>query len=122
MSATPDIDPQETQEWLEALDSLIEAEGLDRTHFMLEQLIARARASGAYLPYSANTAYINTIPAHKEQYTPGDPALEWRIRSINRWNAMAMVVKANRKNSELGGHIASYASAATLYETGYNHF
>ncbi|MFT4580318.1 MAG: pyruvate dehydrogenase E1 component [Gammaproteobacteria bacterium] len=122
MSATPDIDPQETQEWLEALDSLIEAEGLDRTHFMLEQLIARARASGAYLPYSANTAYINTIPADKEQYTPGDPALEWRIRSINRWNAMAMVVKANRKNSELGGHIASYASAATLYETGYNHF
>jgi pyruvate dehydrogenase E1 component len=122
MSATPDIDPEETQEWLEALDSLIEAEGLDRTHFMLEQLIARARASGAYLPYSANTAYINTIPAHKEEYTPGDPALEWRIRSINRWNAMAMVVKANRKNSELGGHIASYASAATLYEVGYNHF
>ncbi|MDA0823851.1 MAG: pyruvate dehydrogenase (acetyl-transferring), homodimeric type [Proteobacteria bacterium] len=122
MSATPDVDPEETQEWLEALDSLIEAEGLDRTHFMLEQLIARARASGAYLPYSANTAYINTIPAHKEEYTPGDPALEWRIRSINRWNAMAMVVKANRKNSELGGHIASYASAATLYEVGYNHF
>ncbi|MFT4561470.1 MAG: pyruvate dehydrogenase E1 component [Gammaproteobacteria bacterium] len=122
MSATPDIDPQETQEWLEALDALIEAEGLDRTHFMLEQLIAKARASGAYLPYSANTAYINTIPADKEKYTPGDPALEWRIRSINRWNAMAMVVKANRKNSELGGHIASYASAATLYETGYNHF
>ena len=74
------------------------------------------------MPYSANTAYLNTIAPHLEQYTPGDPALEWRIRSINRWNAMAMVVKANRKNIELGGHIASYASAATLYEVGYSHF
>ena len=122
MSSTSDIDPQETDEWLEALESLIEVEGLDRTHYLLERLIDKAQQSGANLPYSANTAYINTIPAHKEQYTPGDPALEWRIRSINRWNAMAMVVKANRKNSELGGHIASYASAATLYEIGYNHF
>lgn len=122
MPGTPDIDPQETAEWLEALEALIEVEGLDRTHYLLERLIDKARQSGAYLPYSANTAYINTIPAHKEQYTPGDPALEWRIRSINRWNAMAMVVKANRKNAELGGHIASYASAATLYEVGYNHF
>ena len=122
MAGTSDIDPQETDEWLEALESLIEVEGLDRTHYLLERLIDKARQSGAYLPYSANTAYINTIPAHKEQYTPGDPALEWRIRSINRWNAMAMVVKANRKNAELGGHIASYASAATLYEVGYNHF
>lgn len=122
MSGTSDIDPQETNEWLEALESLIEVEGLDRTHYLLERLIDKARRSGAYLPYSANTAYINTIPAHQEQYTPGDPALEWRIRSINRWNAMAMVVKANRKNAELGGHIASYASAATLYEIGYNHF
>jgi len=122
MSGTSDIDPQETDEWLEALASLIEVEGLDRAHYLLERLIDKARRSGAYLPYSANTAYINTIPAHKEKYTPGDPALEWRIRSINRWNAMAMVVKANRKNSELGGHIASYASAATLYEIGYNHF
>ncbi len=122
MSGTSDIDPQETNEWLEALESLIEVEGLDRTHYLLERLIGKARESGAYLPYSANTAYINTIPAHKEQYTPGDPALEWRIRSINRWNAMAMVVQANRKNAELGGHIASYASAATLYEVGYNHF
>lgn len=122
MAGTSDIDPQETDEWLEAIESLIEVEGLDRTHYLLERLIDKARQSGAYLPYSANTAYINTIPAHKEQYTPGDPALEWRIRSINRWNAMAMVVKANRKNAELGGHIASYASAATLYEVGYNHF
>lgn len=122
MPATPDIDPEETEEWLDALESLIETEGLDRTHYLLERLIDKARRSGANLPYNANTAYINTIPTHKEKYTPGDPALEWRIRSINRWNAMAMVVKANRKNGDLGGHIASYASAATLYEVGYNHF
>ncbi len=122
MSGSEDVDPQETNEWIEALESLIEAEGLDRAHYLLERLIEKARRSGAYLPYSANTTYINTIPPHKERSTPGDPALEWRIRSINRWNAMAMVVKANRKNAELGGHIASYASAATLYEIGYNHF
>ena len=122
MAALPDDDPQETQEWLDALDAVIDIEGIERSHYLLEKLIDKARRSGANLPYSAKTAYINTIPTDKEAYTPGDPALEWRIRSINRWNAMAMVVKANRKNSELGGHIASYASAATLYEVGYNHF
>lgn len=121
-SSPNDIDNQETDEWIAALDALIEVEGTERAHYIIERLVDKARRSGAYLPYSANTAYINTIPPHKEQYTPGDPALEWRIRSINRWNAMAMVVKANRKNGELGGHIASYASAATLYEVGYNHF
>ncbi len=117
-----DQDPQETQEWLDALDAVIDVEGQERSHYLLERLIDQARRSGVNLPYSARTAYINTIPPQREAYTPGDPALEWRIRSINRWNAMAMVVKANRKNSELGGHIASYASAATLYEVGYNHF
>jgi pyruvate dehydrogenase E1 component len=123
MSAvTPDIDAEETQEWLDALASVAETEGIERAHFLLERLIDAARRSGVDLPYSANTAYLNTIPPARETYTPGDPALEWRIRSINRWNAMAMVVKANRKNSELGGHIASYASAATLYEVGYSHF
>ena len=122
MSSAPDIDPQETEEWLDALSSLMDAEGPDRAHFLLQRLIDRARTGGAYLPYSANTPYVNTIPKDKEQYTSGDPALEWRIRSINRWNAMAMVVKANRKNAELGGHISSYASAATLIEVGYNHF
>jgi len=122
MADIQDIDPQETDEWLASIDALIEIEGVERAHYILERLIDKARRSGAYLPYSANTAYVNTIPPHKEQYTPGDPALEHRIRSINRWNAMAMVVKANRRNAELGGHIASYASAATLYEVGYNHF
>ncbi len=117
-----DPDPIETQEWLDALDAVIEVEGVERSHYLLERLIDEARRAGVNLPYSARTAYLNTIPPQRETYTPGDPALEWRIRSINRWNAMAMVVKANRKNSELGGHIASYASAATLYEIGYNHF
>jgi len=117
-----DIDQQETQEWLEALESILEREGVERAHFILEQLIAKARKSGAYLPYSANTAYLNTIPPAKEERSPGDHAIEWRIRSLVRWNAMAMVVKANRKNSELGGHIASFASSATLYDVGFNHF
>ena len=122
VSSNQDIDPIETSEWVEALEAVVENEGIERAHYLLERLIDKARRSGADLPYSANTAYLNTIPPHLEQYTPGDPALEWRIRSINRWNAMAMVVKANRRNAELGGHIASYASAATLYEVGYNHF
>ncbi len=117
-----DIDQQETQEWLEALESILECEGVERAHFILEQLIAKARKSGAYLPYSATTAYLNTIPPSKEERSPGDPALEWRIRSIVRWNAMAMVVQANRKAGDLGGHISSFASSATLYDVGFNHF
>lgn len=117
-----DIDPQETQEWVEALDSLLEREGVERGHFILEQLVARARRSGAYLPFSANTAYLNTIPTQREEKSPGDHALEWRIRSLVRWNAMAMVVKANQNEDGLGGHIASFASSATLYDVGFNHF
>ncbi len=119
---TKDIDPQETQEWLDALDSVLEQEGIERGHFILEQLVSRARQAGAYLPYSAETAYLNTIPPASEEKSPGDGGLEWRIRSIVRWNAMAMVVQANRKSSELGGHIASFASSATLYDVGFNHF
>jgi pyruvate dehydrogenase E1 component len=117
-----DIDPQETQEWLQALDSAMEMEGIERGHYLLERLISRARKAGAYLPYSANTAYVNTIQPGREERSPGDLELEWRIRSLVRWNAMAMVVQANRKSSELGGHIASFASSATLYDVGYNHF
>ena len=117
-----DIDRQETQEWLEALESVLECEGVERAHFILEQLIAKARRSGAYLPYSANTAYLNTIPPAKEARSPGDPAIEWRIRSFVRWNAMAMVVQANRQSEDLGGHISSFASSATLYDVGFNHF
>jgi len=116
-----DIDPQETQEWLEALESVLLNEGAERAHYLLERLVEKARRSGTYLPYSANTAYINTIPPGKETRSPGDHALEHRIRSYVRWNAMAMVLRANR-TTNVGGHIASFASAATLYDAGYNHF
>lgn len=116
-----DIDPQETQEWLEALESVLLNEGAERAHYLLERLVEKARRSGTYLPYSANTAYINTIPPGKEIRSPGDHALEHRIRSYVRWNAMAMVLRANR-TTNVGGHIASFASAATLYDAGYNHF
>ncbi len=117
-----DIDPQETEEWLEALDSVLTQEGPTRAHFLIERLIATARSYGAYLPYSANTPYLNTILSTQEIPMPGNPELEWKIRSIVRWNAMAMVVQANRITTELGGHIASFASAATLYDVGFNHF
>jgi pyruvate dehydrogenase E1 component len=117
-----DVDPQETREWLDALDAVMERDGIERSHFLLEQLIARARQSGAYLPYSANTAYLNTIPPSREERSPGDPGMEWRIRSLVRWNAMAMVVKANRQEGDVGGHIASFQSSATLYDVGFNHF
>ena len=117
-----DLDPQETTEWLDALDAVLEREGPERAHFLLEQLLDKAYTGGADMPYSANTPYLNTIPPELEEYTPGDPAIEWRIRSIIRWNAAAMVVKANKITSELGGHIASFASSATLYDVGFNHF
>ncbi len=122
MDTKADIDSQETQEWIEALDSVLEHEGVERAHYLLERLIDKARRSGAYLPYSANTAYINTIPPSAEAHFPGDRAMERRIKAFIRWNAMAMVVKANKKYNGLGGHIASFASAATLFEVGFNHF
>ena len=122
MTELHDIDPLETQEWLDALNAVIKNEGVERAHFLLEQLIDDARRNGANLPFTNNTAYLNTIPTHLEQRTPGDPELENRIRSFIRWNAMAMVVRANKESSELGGHIASFASAATLYDIGFNHF
>jgi pyruvate dehydrogenase E1 component len=122
MAALPDIDPQETLEWLEALDGVLAVEGPQRAHYIVEKLIEKARRSGAYLPYNATTAYLNTIPLGQEALSPGDHELEHRIRSIVRWNAMAMVVRANKVSSDLGGHIASFASAATLYDVGFNHF
>jgi len=122
MTHRPDIDPQETQEWLDALEGVLEQEGVDRAHFLLERLIDKARRSGAHLPYSANTAYLNTIPVQQQERFPGDRAMERRIRSFVRWNALAMVIQANRLSTELGGHIASFASSATLFDVGYNHF
>ena len=117
-----DLDPQETQEWLESIYSVLRVHGAERAHFLLECMIDHARRSGAYLPYSPNTAYLNTIPVGQQAEYPGDRAIERRIEHYIRWNAMAMVVRANRKSSEYGGHIASYASSATLYEVGFNHF
>ena len=122
MTELHDIDPLETQEWLDALSAVLENEGVERAHYLLEQLIDNARRNGANLPFTNNTAYLNTIPTHLEERTPGDTELENRIRSFIRWNAMAMVVRANKESSELGGHIASFASAATLYDVGFNHF
>ena len=117
-----DLDPLETREWQDALSAVIAEEGEDRAHFILETLIDQARRSGTYIPYRSTTAYLNTIPVAHEQRSPGDASLEWRIRSFVRWNALAMVMRANRESSELGGHIASFASAATLYDVGFNHF
>ncbi len=121
-AAAGDSDALETQEWVDALEAVLAREGPERAHFLLEKLVDKARRSGAYLPYSANTAYINTIPPHLEAKSPGDHALEERIRSLIRWNAMAMVAKANKSEGDLGGHIASYASVSTLMEVGFNHF
>jgi pyruvate dehydrogenase E1 component len=122
VAASQDLDPAETREWLESIDSVLRAEGPVRAHFLIERLIDRARRSGAYLPYRPNTAYVNTISVGQQPEYPGDRALERRIEAYIRWNAMAMVVQANRKSAELGGHLASYASSATLYEVGFNHF
>ncbi len=125
-AAANDTDAQETREWLDALSGVIGQEGLDRAHFLLEQLIDHARQAGIDVPFSANTAYVNTIPADQEERTPGNVEIEERLRAYMRWNAMAMVVKANRLHpadgGDLGGHISSFASVATMFGTGFNHF
>jgi len=118
----PDIDPQETSEWLDALEAVMEAEGEERAHFLLESLIEKARRNGSHLPYDATTAYINTIPAGREPNMPGDQTIESKIRAAIRWNAMMMVLRGSKKDLELGGHIASFASSAMLYDVGFNHF
>ena len=117
-----DIDPIETREWLESIDSVLGTQGPERAHFLLNQMVDFARRSGAYLPFTPNTAYLNTISTGRQPEYPGDRSLEKRIEAYIRWNAMAMVVQANRISSEFGGHISSYASSATLYEVGFNHF
>ncbi len=117
-----DIDPEETQEWLDSLESVLSENGNKRAHFLVEKIIDKMRRSGSHLPYKATTAYINTIDSKDEPVMPGDRELEERISSIIRWNAQAMVIRASRKKLLLGGHISTYASAATLYEVGFNHF
>ena len=117
-----DIDPIETQEWIDALEVVIKEEGSERAHYLLEKLIDNARRNGADIPHSANTAYLNTIPVDQEPKMPGSRDLERKIKSIVRWNAQAMVLRASKKNLELGGHIASFQSSATLYDVAFNHF
>ncbi len=117
-----DIDSEETGEWLDALEAVIDAEGVDRAHFLIENLLNKARSRGSYLPYNANTPYVNTIPVDRQPHYPGDREIERRISSIIRWNALATVVKANKESHSLGGHIASFQSAATLYDIGFGHF
>ncbi|MGZ8164482.1 MAG: pyruvate dehydrogenase (acetyl-transferring), homodimeric type [Methylobacter sp.] len=116
-----DIDPEETKEWIEALQAVLENDGSERAHFLIEQMVAVTRHSGFDIPFSANTAYLNTIPVAQQAQFPGDTTIEHKIRSYVRWNAMMMVLRAN-KHTNVGGHIASFASAATLYDVGYNHF
>ena len=117
-----DHDPNETREWLESLKAVLDHDGADRAQQLLERMVELTRRSGGNLPFHPTTEYINTIPVDNEPAMTGDLAMEWRIRSIIRWNAMAMVVRANRKPGELGGHIASFASSATLYDVGFNYF
>jgi len=117
-----DINSEETKEWLASLEYVLENDGIERANFLLERLSARMTKTGASLPYTVSTAYHNTIPPAKEAFMPGDLFMERRIRSLIRWNALAMVVRANSKAGELGGHISSFASSATLYDVGYNYF
>ena len=122
MTLNNDIDALETQEWLDALTSVIENEGTERAHFLLEAMIDKARRSGANLPYNATTAYVNTIPTHLQERLPGNPEMERRVRALVRWNAVMTVLRANEKSPGVGGHIASFQSAATLYDTAFNYF
>ena len=119
---TKDIDPQETQEWLESIEDALEEHGNKRAGFLLEALISFAQSRGARLPFNTNTPFVNTILPPDEPDFPGDRAMERKIKSTVRWNAMAMVTKANKETPGIGGHISTYASAATLYEVGFNHY
>ena len=118
----PQIDPNEADEWLDAVDDVVEHDGPERAEQLLGRAVARAHSLGAEIETSGPTSYVNTIPTDREPELPGDPELEKRVRSMVRWNAIAMVLRANIESSELGGHIASYQSAAMLYEIGFNHF
>ena len=121
LKQTTDLDPAETQEWLDSLEYVLSSKGPDRAKYLLAMLEARARLEGVDMPSKSNTPYINTIPKSQQPAYPGDREIERRIKSIVRWNAMAMVVKANRNPGGVGGHISTFASSATLYEVAYNH-
>ena len=122
VNSKDDLDPLETNEWLDSLSAVIQKDGNHRAHYLIKELINKAYREGANIPYTQNTPYINTIPVSEEKKSNGDQNIERRIRSLIRWNAAAMVVRANKKFPELGGHIGTFASAATLYDVGMNHF
>ena len=117
-----DTDPQETTDWIDSINALIDEKGAERTHFIIEKLIDFSRRSGVKIPFSPYTEYLNTISVNSQESYPGNLSIERKIKSLVRWNAMAMVVRANRNNNGIGGHISSYASSATLYEVAFNHF
>ncbi len=121
-SQLPDRDPGETQEWIESLDQVIDEAGPERARFLMAALAARARSRDVGIPAPVTTPYVNTIPPEEEAWFPGDEVLEKRIRRLVRWNAAAMVVRANRAVDSLGGHLSTFASSAALYEVGFNHF
>src|SRR5450631_425670 len=118
----PDIDPDETREWVESFDSVVETRGRARARYVMLRLLERAREQQVGVPGLRSTDYINTIPPEREPWFPGDEYIERRIRAFIRWNAAIMVSRANRPGLGVGGHIATYASAASLYEVGFNHF
>ena len=122
MEINRDLDPLETQEWLDALKAVEQHQGLERANFLVDKLVREARRDGIYIPSSLNTAYLNTIPTDQEERTPGIRDIEHKIRSVIRWNAVATILRANKKSSELGGHIASFQSSALLYDIGFEHF
>jgi len=122
ITSKDDIDPVETKEWLDSLSAVLQNDGSERAHFLIKQLIDQSYKAGSKIPYTQTTPYINTIPPEEEKKSPGDQNIERKIRSFIRWNAAAMVVRANKKFPELGGHIGTFASAATLYDVGMNHF
>ena len=117
-----DLDPEETLEWVESITAIIEHEGVERAQYLLERLSSKVTETGAQLPYAINTPYRNTIPVENESRMPGDLFMERGLRSLIRWNAMAMVMRANLKDGTLGGHISSFQSSATLYDVGFNYF
>ena len=118
----PDRDPQETEEWIESIAAIIDLKGEERARYLLQTLIREARTRNISIPLLTNSPYVNTIPPESESQYPGDEAIEKKIRRIIRWNAAMMVSKANKNFAGLGGHISTYASAASLYEVGFNHF
>jgi pyruvate dehydrogenase E1 component len=122
VEAPDDLNPQETSEWVEALDEIVDQVGPDRASYLLEHLMEHASNLGVRVPLRWNTPYVNTIPVEEQVEYPGDRAIEWRIKCLMRWNALAMVVRANKNDANIGGHLATYASLATLVEVGFNHF